>query len=42
VGTALGLIGMLAFIACVISLAAGVTFAVVRLTPAEPRKKTEG
>jgi hypothetical protein len=40
-GTALGLVGMVFFIACVISFAAAVTFAVVRLTPAEPRKKAE-
>jgi hypothetical protein len=40
VHTALGLIGMVVFIAAVISLAASVTYAVVRLTPSEPRKKT--
>ncbi len=31
--TALGLLGMLVFIACVIALAAAVTWLVVRLTP---------
>jgi hypothetical protein len=31
--TALGLIGLVVFIACVITLAAGVTWAVVRISP---------
>jgi hypothetical protein len=31
----LGLVGMLAFIACVITLAAGVTWVVVRYSPAK-------
>jgi len=31
--TALGLLGVAVFIVCVIALAAGVTYAVVRLTP---------
>ncbi len=31
----LGLVGMLAFIACVITLAAGVTWLVVRYSPAK-------
>jgi hypothetical protein len=33
VDKALGLLGLLVFIPCVIALAAGVTWAVVRLTP---------
>jgi hypothetical protein len=33
VSTALGLIGLALFIVCVIALAAGVTWAVVRLSP---------
>jgi len=37
VATALGLAGIAVFIACVIALAAGVTWAVVRLSP-PPRK----
>jgi hypothetical protein len=36
--TVLGLIGLLVFIACVIALAAGVTAAVVRISPT--REKT--
>jgi hypothetical protein len=32
---ALGILGMLAFCACVIALAAGVTWLVVRYTPAK-------
>jgi hypothetical protein len=40
VNTVLGLIGMVLFISAVISLAAGVTYAVVRLTPSGPPKKT--
>jgi hypothetical protein len=39
VGTVLGLIGMVIFIVAVISLAAGVTWLVVKITPSEPRKK---
>jgi hypothetical protein len=39
VGTVLGLIGMVIFIVAVISLAAGVTYLVVRITPSGPRKK---
>ena len=35
----LGLIGMVIFIVGVISLAAGVTYLVVKITPSEPRKK---
>jgi hypothetical protein len=42
VATVLGLIGIVVFIASVISLAAGVTWLVVRLSPApgSKRKKT--
>jgi hypothetical protein len=36
VATALGLVGIAVFIVCVIALAAGVTWVVVRLSP--PRK----
>jgi hypothetical protein len=38
-GTVLGLFGMVIFIVAVISLAAGVTWLVVRITPTSPRKK---
>jgi hypothetical protein len=38
-GTVLGLIGMVIFIVAVISLAAGITWLVVRFTPSGPRKK---
>jgi hypothetical protein len=37
--TALGLIGIAFFIVCVIALAAGITYSVVKIVPAEPRKK---
>jgi hypothetical protein len=41
VATALGLIGVAAFIACVVALAAGVTWLVVRLSPSpESKQKT--
>ena len=36
--TALGLVGLVVFIACVIALAAGVTWSVVRLSPAPGSK----
>jgi hypothetical protein len=36
--TALGLIGVVVFIACVIALAAGVTWSVVRLSPSPGSK----
>ena len=36
-GTVLGLIGLVVFIVCIISVAAGVTWLVVRLSP-PPRK----
>jgi hypothetical protein len=39
VNTVLGLIGIVAFIAGVIGLAAGVTWVVVKLSPAPGRKK---
>lgn len=35
----LGVLGIILFIACVISLAAGVTWLVVRLSPTPGRKK---
>jgi hypothetical protein len=39
---ALGLLGMLVFIACVITLAAGVTWLVVKYTPAKrPEQNTQ-
>ena len=38
VQTVLGLIGLAVFIACTIALAAGVTWAVVRLSPAPGSK----
>ena len=38
--TALGLIGILLFIVCVIALAAAVTWAVVRLTPSHKKPQT--
>jgi hypothetical protein len=37
----LGLIGMVLFIVATISLAAGVTWLVVKITPSGPRKKPE-
>lgn len=37
-GTVLGLIGIVFFIACVIVVAAGVTWLVVRLTPSQQGK----
>jgi hypothetical protein len=39
VTTALGLLGMLVFIVCVIALAAGVTWTVVRLTPSHAKQR---
>jgi hypothetical protein len=39
VETVLGLLGLAVFIVCVISLAAGVTWLVVKLTPAPSAKK---
>jgi len=38
VKTALGLLGMVVFIACVIGVAAGVTWLVVRFSPAKTPK----
>jgi hypothetical protein len=37
VDKALGLLGVLVFIPCVIALAAGITWLVVRLTPTKPK-----
>ncbi len=36
-GTVLGLLGIAVFVACVIALAAGVTWVVVKLSPGERR-----
>jgi hypothetical protein len=41
VGTVLGLLGVLLFIVAVIALAAGITYLVVKLTPAKDKKKTD-
>jgi hypothetical protein len=42
VGTALGLLGVLVFIPCVIALAAAITWVVVRITPKpRPRAQTD-
>jgi hypothetical protein len=41
VTAALGLIGILVFIACVIGLAAAVTWTVVRLTPSHAKARKE-
>jgi hypothetical protein len=41
VETVLGLVGMVVFIVATIALAAGVTWLVVKITPAGPRKKPE-
>jgi hypothetical protein len=38
VATGLGLLGIAAFIACVIALAAGVTWLVVRISPSPDKK----
>jgi hypothetical protein len=37
VDKALGLLGVMVFIPCVIGLAAGITWLVVRLTPTKPK-----
>jgi hypothetical protein len=37
--TAFGLVGLVFFIACVIALAAGITWAVVKISPAPGSKK---
>jgi hypothetical protein len=42
VETLLGLIGLALFIVGVIALAAGITWAVVKITPAEKRPKSTG
>jgi hypothetical protein len=41
VETVLGLIGMVIFIVAAISLAAGVTWLVVKITPSGPKKKPD-
>jgi hypothetical protein len=41
VGSILGLLGLAVFIVCVIAIAAGVTWTVVKLTP-QPREPGEG
>jgi hypothetical protein len=41
VADALGIIGILAFIACVVALAAGITWIVVKVSPNPNRKKTQ-
>jgi hypothetical protein len=41
VSTALGLIGLVVFILCVVALAAGVTWTVVRLSPTPGGDKTK-
>jgi hypothetical protein len=38
--TALGLLGLVVFILCVVALAAGVTWAVVRISPKPKAKPT--
>jgi hypothetical protein len=38
VTTVLGLLGILVFIVCVIAVAAGITWLVVRVTPSSPRR----
>ncbi|HEY4346025.1 MAG TPA: hypothetical protein VGM80_00420 [Gaiellaceae bacterium] len=40
--TALGLVGFAAFIACVVALAAGATWLVVRISPAPGSKQKPG
>jgi hypothetical protein len=39
-GTALGIVGIAVFIPCVIGLAAGVTWLIVKISPAPGSKKT--
>jgi hypothetical protein len=39
VANVLGLIGIVAFIACVITLAASVTWVVIRISPSPDKKK---
>ena len=41
-GTALGLLGLLAFIICVIAFAAGVTWLVVKITPQRDKAEQQG
>ena len=40
-GTVLGLLGLVAFIACVISLAAGVTWSVVKALPTDRAERKQ-
>jgi hypothetical protein len=39
--TVLGLLGLVAYAACVVSLAAAITWVVVKISPAEKPKKPE-
>jgi hypothetical protein len=39
VATALGLVGIAVFIVCVVAIAAGVTWLVVRISPSGDKKK---
>jgi hypothetical protein len=41
VANVLGIIGIIVFIACVISLAAGATWLVVRISPSPAKKKAK-
>jgi hypothetical protein len=41
VSTALGILGLIVFIVCVVALAAGVTWTVVRLSPSPNKPKSE-
>jgi hypothetical protein len=41
VATGLGLLGIAVFIVCVIALAAGVTWLVVRISPSPDKKKSK-
>jgi hypothetical protein len=41
VKTVLGLLGVLAFIVCVIGLAAGITYLVVKISPSTDKPKQE-
>jgi hypothetical protein len=41
VATGLGLLGIVVFIVCVIALAAGVTWLVVRISPSPDKKKNK-
>jgi hypothetical protein len=41
VSTVLGLLGLIVYVVCVIGIAAGVTWLVVRITPTGKKKETE-